>query len=80
MEEQETERGLLLYSYYSMRVISLIVLALLVVLSLQKGVDGQEQAVTLESLSDEQIKQAVESMDDSNLMEIITRAGYTLDE
>ena len=80
MEEQETERGLLLYSYYSMRVISLIVLALLVVLSLQKGVDGQEQAVTLESLSDEQIKQAVESMDDSNLMEIITSAGYTLDE
>ena len=38
-------------------------LILLVVLSLQKGVDGQEQAVTLKSLSDEQIKQAVEEAD-----------------
>lgn len=62
-----------------MRYFILLVLVALVLLGTQIGAYGQE-AVTLNDLSDEQIKQAIATMDDANLLEIITSAGYSIDE
>ena len=62
-----------------MRYFLLLVLAALMLLGLHPGAYGQE-GVTLDSLSDEQIKQAIESMDEANLLEIIKSAGYAIDD